>query len=199
PKTNSDNLVNPFAETEKFWIPIGLSEDLDEAMKNAVRESISFLAKQFGIDRRLVYAYLSAAADYEVSQVVDKTKGIHALIPKADFKEFVTLEIKAGSETFPVSVFNGTFYVPANIVAALGIKYSAKDSSLNIDTPSGTVKTTVDSAKYIKGGKSVYLNSPVLLTEGIYMLPASALSELLDISVTWTTENNRVTGTAIKL
>ncbi|MFP6820468.1 hypothetical protein, partial [Acinetobacter sp.] len=27
--------------------------------------------------------------DFEVSQVVDKTKGIHAKIRKADFKEFV--------------------------------------------------------------------------------------------------------------
>nr|WP_247791275.1 hypothetical protein [Acinetobacter baumannii] len=34
------------------------------------------------------YAYLSAATDFEVSQVVDKTKGIHAKIRKADFKEF---------------------------------------------------------------------------------------------------------------
>ncbi|MGK3625009.1 hypothetical protein ACSLGU_25450, partial [Acinetobacter sp. A11] len=29
-----------------------------------------------------------AATDFEVSQVVDKTKGIHAKIRKADFKEF---------------------------------------------------------------------------------------------------------------
>jgi acetamidase/formamidase len=199
PKTNSDNLVNPFAETEKFWIPIGLSEDLDEAMKNCVRESISFLAKQFGIDRRLIYAYLSAATDYEVSQVVDKTKGIHALISKVDFKEFVTVEIKAGNEVFPVTVLNDTFYVPANIVTALGLKYSAKDSSLNIDLPTGAVKATVDSAKYTKRGENVYLNSPVILNGGIYMFPASALGELLGISVTWTTKNNKVTGTAIKL
>ena len=36
----------------------------------------------------LHYAYLSAATDFEVSQVVDRTKGIHAMIRKADFKEF---------------------------------------------------------------------------------------------------------------
>jgi acetamidase/formamidase len=33
----------------------------------------------------VAYAYLSAAADFQVSQVVDQTKGVHALIRKADF------------------------------------------------------------------------------------------------------------------
>ncbi|HSM87262.1 MAG TPA: hypothetical protein VLT16_13980 [Candidatus Limnocylindrales bacterium] len=36
-------------------------------------------------DRATAIAYLSAAGNFEVSQVVDKTKGIHALIRKADF------------------------------------------------------------------------------------------------------------------
>ena len=31
------------------------------------------------------YAYLSAAADFEVSQVVDGVKGVHCLIRKRDF------------------------------------------------------------------------------------------------------------------
>jgi acetamidase/formamidase len=37
------------------------------------------------MDRATALAYLSAAADFEVSQVVDKTKGVHALIRKKDF------------------------------------------------------------------------------------------------------------------
>ena len=32
----------------------------------------------------VAYAYLSAAGDFQVSQVVDRTTGIHALIRKAD-------------------------------------------------------------------------------------------------------------------
>ncbi len=31
-------------------------------------------------------AYLSAARDFEVSQVVDKTKGVHGLIQKSQLK-----------------------------------------------------------------------------------------------------------------
>ncbi|MDB0118468.1 acetamidase, partial [Acinetobacter baumannii] len=63
-------------------------EDLDEAMKKSTREAIRFLNQEYGIDEATAYAYLSAATDFEVSQVVDKTKGIHAKIRKADFKEF---------------------------------------------------------------------------------------------------------------
>ena len=80
-------LTQPFGETADFWIPIGLNEDLDEAMRQAVRQAIRFLSASLGIDRATAYAYLSAATDFEVSQVVDKTKGVHGLIRKQDFAD----------------------------------------------------------------------------------------------------------------
>lgn len=73
------------AETEAYWIAIGLDEDLDEAMKEAVRQAIGLLTGRYGMDRATALAYLSASVNFEVSQVVDRTKGVHALIPKADF------------------------------------------------------------------------------------------------------------------
>ena len=76
------------AENAEFWITPGLDADLDEAMKKSTREAIRFLNQEYGIDEATAYAYLSAATDFEVSQVVDRTKGIHAKIRKADFKEF---------------------------------------------------------------------------------------------------------------
>jgi acetamidase/formamidase len=85
----------PFAEDDAYWIPIGLSDpdagvggqvtSLDVAMKVAVRNAIAFLNEEMGMPKAVAYAYLSAAADFEVSQVVDRTTGIHALIRKADF------------------------------------------------------------------------------------------------------------------
>ncbi|GAB3670885.1 acetamidase/formamidase family protein [Salinisphaera aquimarina] len=75
-------------ETDDYWITVGLDPDLDMAMKDAVRESIRFLHAEYGIDESVALAYLSAATDFEVSQVVDKTKGIHALIRKSDFADF---------------------------------------------------------------------------------------------------------------
>lgn len=79
-------LKSPFAETADYWIPMGLDPDLNEAMKNAVRNAIWFLATNQGIDRATAMAYLSAATNFEVTQVVDKTKGVHVLVKKADFQ-----------------------------------------------------------------------------------------------------------------
>ncbi|HEU5160112.1 MAG TPA: acetamidase/formamidase family protein [Streptosporangiaceae bacterium] len=86
----------PFAETAEHWIPFGLSDpdgpvdgqhnSLDDAMKTAVRNALAFLTTHIGMPPPAAYAYLSAAADFHVSQVVDRTTGIHALIRKADFR-----------------------------------------------------------------------------------------------------------------
>ena len=86
----------PFAENPDFWIPIGLSDpdgpenggnatSLDIAMKAAVRHALAFLTEDLGLAGPVAYAYLSAASDFQCSQVVDRTTGIHALIRKADF------------------------------------------------------------------------------------------------------------------
>jgi len=83
----SGSLEEPFGETRDCWIAIGLNPDLDEAMKDAVREALRFLTEKLGMDRAVAYAYLSAATDFNVSQVVDRTKGIRALIRKRDFSK----------------------------------------------------------------------------------------------------------------
>lgn len=87
-KIPGQSMSQPLGENAEFWMTPGLDEDLDEAMKKSTREAIGFLNREYGIDEALAYAYLSAATDSEVSQVVDKTKGIHAKIRKADFREF---------------------------------------------------------------------------------------------------------------
>lgn len=83
----SKNLKQPLGENLNFWIIPGLDKDLNEAMKNSTRESVRFLVNEYGISEELAYAYLSAATDFSVSQVVDQTKGIHSMIRKSDFKE----------------------------------------------------------------------------------------------------------------
>lgn len=87
-KVPGKTIKQPLAENAEFWITPGLDEDLDEAMRKSTREAIRFLVDEYGISEEIAYAYLSAATDFEVSQVVDRTKGIHAMIRKADFKEF---------------------------------------------------------------------------------------------------------------
>ena len=75
----------PRAETKTHWICLGLHEDLNEAMRIAVRETIRFLGEEKGLDPADAYALASVAVDFEVTQNVDGVKGIHAMIPKAIF------------------------------------------------------------------------------------------------------------------
>ncbi|MET9909316.1 acetamidase/formamidase family protein [Streptomyces sp. NPDC006476] len=74
----------PFAETATEHIVLGLDHDLDEALRNAVRDALTLLTDRFGIPGPVGLAYLSAAADFHVSQVVDIVKGVHGRISKAD-------------------------------------------------------------------------------------------------------------------
>src|SRR6478736_3740718 len=78
-------LAGPLAETSEHLVPTGMGEDLDVAVQNCVRAAIALLESRYGMDPRLAYAYLSAATDFDISQVVDVVKGVHARIRKADF------------------------------------------------------------------------------------------------------------------
>jgi acetamidase/formamidase len=79
-------LAGPLAETRDLLVPTGLDEDLDVAVRDCVRAAIALLQARFGMDPRLAYAYLSAATDFDISQVVDVVKGVHARIRRADLE-----------------------------------------------------------------------------------------------------------------
>lgn len=78
-------LAGPLAETAEHLVPTGLDPDLDVAVQNCVRAAIALLGARHGMAPHLAYAYLSAATDFEISQVVDVVKGVHARIRKSDF------------------------------------------------------------------------------------------------------------------
>jgi len=78
-------LAGPLAETSDFLVPTGLDPDLDVAVQDCVRAAVALLQARFGMDPQLALAYLSAATDFDISQVVDVVKGVHARIRKADF------------------------------------------------------------------------------------------------------------------
>lgn len=78
-------VVGPLAETTEHLVPTGLDRDLDVAVQHCVRQAIALLGARYGMEPQLALAYLSAATDFEISQVVDVVKGVHARIRKADF------------------------------------------------------------------------------------------------------------------
>jgi acetamidase/formamidase len=75
----------PRAETPTHYIAMGLHPDLDEAARLATREMVDFLATEKGLSRDEAYILCSLAADLRVTQLVDGTKGIHAMIAKTIF------------------------------------------------------------------------------------------------------------------
>ena len=76
----------PRAETPTHYISMGLHEDLDEATRLATREMVEFLVAEKGLTRDEAYALCSLAVDLRVTQAVDQTKGVHAMLAKSIFK-----------------------------------------------------------------------------------------------------------------
>lgn len=87
-------LTNPMGETEDAWYAVGLDEDLNEAMKDSVREYLRIMNEKYGMTKPDALLFGSAAIDFEVSQVVDIVKGIHGVIPKEMFRA-----LEEGSES----------------------------------------------------------------------------------------------------
>ena len=192
----NDGFDMAFGETEDYWIPIGLNEDLDEAMKMSVRESIDFLSEEFGLDRALSYAYLSAGTDYEVSQVVDKTKGIHALIEKADFSPYITTQLKVGETTFPVIQIDESFYVEAQpVLEALGAAVTANGNDYTVEYKDISYQLSANSNIYVTPKTTKILDlSPVYQDDTLY-IPVSSFINVFQIPVNFSSANGTVTGT----
>ncbi len=80
----------PRAETKTDWIFMAFDEDLNQAMKIAVEQTVNWLAGQniVPMSREEAYALTSIVGDCRVSQVVDIRKGVHCMIPKAVFVNY---------------------------------------------------------------------------------------------------------------
>jgi len=82
-------LTNPLAETATHWIAMGFDPDLDEAARIALREAIGWLMRCRGLTREKAYSLCSLAVDFRVTQLVDRNKGVHAMIPKSIFPQIM--------------------------------------------------------------------------------------------------------------
>ena len=72
----------PRAETASHYITMGMNEDLDLAMKQALREMIAFITSRTNLSREQAYQFCSLAVDFHVTQTVNGEKGIHGLLRK---------------------------------------------------------------------------------------------------------------------
>jgi acetamidase/formamidase len=73
----------PRAESEDWIMTMAFDEDLDDAVKLALRDMIDWIVERRGIEREQAYMLCSLACDLRVTQTVDGNKGIHAMLPKS--------------------------------------------------------------------------------------------------------------------
>jgi acetamidase/formamidase len=78
-------LSAPRAETATHYIAIGLDADLDNATQMAADQTVEWLAELKGFDVFTAIPLASIGIDYRITQIVDGTKGVHAMIPKKYF------------------------------------------------------------------------------------------------------------------
>lgn len=78
------HLTTPIAETPTDIITMGFGVSLDDALKDALNNMISFLEKYVNLSAEEAYVLCSLAVNFRISQVVNKpAKGVHGMLPKS--------------------------------------------------------------------------------------------------------------------
>jgi acetamidase/formamidase len=76
-------LRRPRAETPTHFITMGFDVDLDTAAKDAVRDMIVLIGEKKGLSREDAYALMSLACDLRVTQMVNISRGVHAMLARS--------------------------------------------------------------------------------------------------------------------
>ncbi len=92
-------VLGPLVRTSEYLVPTGMDPDLNVAMRRCVRAAIDVIRARWGMDEHLAYAYLSAATDFDISQVVDIVCGVHARIRESDFDSVPLAGLPAADPT----------------------------------------------------------------------------------------------------
>ncbi len=79
-------LAYPRAETPTHYIAMGFDDDLSNATRKALRNMIDFLVAEKHLSRDDAYMLISVAGDVEITELVDRNKGVHVMIAKALFR-----------------------------------------------------------------------------------------------------------------
>jgi acetamidase/formamidase len=78
----AEPMLYPRAETPSHFISMGMHSDLDQAMKQALREMIRFICGRTNLSRQDAYQLCSLAVDFRVTQTVNGEKGVHGMLKR---------------------------------------------------------------------------------------------------------------------
>jgi len=79
------HIAYPRAETPTHDIAMGFDDELSIAGHKAVRNMVDFLANGKHLTRDDAYLLTGVAGDGDGTEVVDRNKGVHVMLPKAIF------------------------------------------------------------------------------------------------------------------
>ena len=77
----------PRAEDATHYYAMGMDTDLDQALKNAVQETVDVLRQKVGLSASDAYALASLAVDFRVGEAVNIVKMVYGTIPKKIFTQ----------------------------------------------------------------------------------------------------------------
>ena len=83
--SGAGSLDYPRAETPTHYIAMGFDDDLSNAARKALRNMIAFLVAEKHMTREEAYMLISVTGDVEITELVDRNKGVHVMLPKAVF------------------------------------------------------------------------------------------------------------------
>ena len=84
-KAKDMTATGPRAETPTHYIAMGFDEDLAIATRKAVKAMVDFLVDVKKLSKDDAYMLVSVAGDVDITEVVDRNKGVHVMLPKALF------------------------------------------------------------------------------------------------------------------
>ena len=73
-------LRSPIARIADAWLAFGFDEDLDLAAEQATATMLDLMERELGASRSECLALASVAVDLRVTQIVNGTKGVHAVL-----------------------------------------------------------------------------------------------------------------------
>ncbi len=76
----------PRAESPTHYIAMGFDDDLSNATRKALRSMVDFLVAEKHLSRDDSYMLINVAGDVEITELVDRNKGVHVMMPKSIFK-----------------------------------------------------------------------------------------------------------------
>jgi acetamidase/formamidase len=74
------DLRTPIARTADAWVAFGFDEDLDVAAEDCMATMLDLMERELGLERTHALALSSVAVDLHVTQIVNITKGVHAVL-----------------------------------------------------------------------------------------------------------------------